>query len=124
MTLDYKRIGVRIKEKRKHIGITQAQLAEMVFLSTKYISQIERGVRHPSLDSMADIAVALDASVDMLLFDGQYPETEKSTFENLSFNDFSKNEQDTIMEIISAVKTIIHNHKIKNDLSPKDFISS
>lgn len=116
MKLDYKRIGARIKEKRKNVGISQAQLAEMVFLSTKYISQIERGVRHLSLDSMVDIAVALDASVDMLLFDKHYPGIEKSIYKILSFSDFNKNEQDTIMEIVSAVKTIIHNHKIKIDI--------
>jgi len=116
MELDYKLIGARIKEKRKNVGISQAQLAEMVFLSTKYISQIEREVRHLSLDSMVDIAVALDVSVDMLLFDKHYPGIEKSIYKILSFSDFTKNEQDTIMEIVSAVKTIIHNNKIKIDI--------
>lgn len=116
MKLDYIRIGARIKERRKKVGISQAQLAEIVFLSTKYISQVERGVRHLSLDSMAEIAVALDASVDMLLFDKHYPETEKNIFEILTFGDFNKNEQDALMEIVSAVKTIIRNHNIKIDI--------
>lgn len=116
MQLNYQQIGTRIKSKRKRIGLSQAQLAELVDLSVQYISQIERGVRHLSLDTIADIAVALDASVDMLLFDKHYPGIEKGIYENLSFNDFDKNEQDTIMEIVSAVKTIIHSHKIKIDI--------
>lgn len=112
MKLDYKRIGARIKERRKIIGISQAQLAETVDLSTKYISQIERGVRHLSLDAIADIAIVLDASVDMLLFGTCFCEAEKNVYKNKSFNDYSINEQDFILETVSAIKTILSKHKI------------
>ncbi len=112
MKLDYKRIGMRIKEKRKNIGISQAQLAETVDLSTKYISQIERGVRHLSLDSLADIAVVLNASVDMLLFDASFYMAKKSIYESKSFNDYTKNEQDIILETVQAIKIILRNHEI------------
>lgn len=112
MKLDYERIGTRIKEKRRKVGISQAQLAETVFLSAKYISQIERGVRHLSLDAIAEIAVALDTSVDMLLFDKRYLAIEKILRKRKTFSDYNKNEQELIMEILSAIEAILHSYKI------------
>ena len=112
MKLDYKRIGARIKERRKNIKISQAQLAEKVDLSTKYISQIERGVRHLSLDAIANISIVLDTSVDMLLFDTHFSKTEKSMYESKPFNDYSKTEQDIILEAVSAIAAILRSHKI------------
>ena len=87
-------------------------MAETVDLSTKYISQIEQGVRHLSLDAIADIAIVLDISVDTLLFGIRFFKAEKSINENKSFNDYSKNEQDVILEAISAIRTILRNHKV------------
>lgn len=112
MELDYKRIGARIKERRKKVGISQELLAETVDLSTKYISQIERGVRHLSLDAIADIAVALDVSVDTLLFDVRYFKAESRMLENKAFDDYDRNEQNAILEIVSAARTILRSHKI------------
>ena len=68
MYLNYQHIGARIKAERNRMRLTQAQLAELVDLSVQYISQIERGVRHLSLEVIANIAVTLNASVDMLMF--------------------------------------------------------
>lgn len=112
MKLDYKHIGARIQERRKNIGISQARLAETVDLSAKYISQIEQGVRHLSLDAIAGIAVVLEVPVDMLLFGTRFCQAEQSIYESKSFNDYSKNEQDVIMEAVSAIKTILRSHKV------------
>lgn len=112
MTLDYKRIGMRIKKNRKILKITQAELSEKVYLSTEYISQIERGVRHLSLDSIANIAIELDTSVDSLLFGTCFSNAEKSKCENKSFSEYSKIEQDVMPKIFSAIKTILHEYNI------------
>ena len=45
MSIDYKIIGKRIKERRKICQITQETLAEKLGVSVGYISQIERGHR-------------------------------------------------------------------------------
>lgn len=112
MELNYKCIGARIKERRKNIGMSQEQLAETVELSAKYISQIERGVRHLSLDAIANISVVLNTSVDMLLFDANLFETKENIYETKTFGDYSKNEQDAILEVVSAIKTILHIHNV------------
>lgn len=52
MTIDYTRLGERIREERLHLRLTQAKLAEAVDISDAYMGAIERGgegnvSRHP-----------------------------------------------------------------------------
>jgi len=73
MALNYKRIGLRIKETRKTIcGISQAELAELTELSDSYISHIETGLKKISLELLVRIANALEVTADYLLM-GQQP---------------------------------------------------
>lgn len=51
-------------------NITQAQLAEMVDISEKHMSQIEQGVSFPSISVLIELAVVLETSVESLLFGG------------------------------------------------------
>lgn len=67
--LDTKPIGKRIQEARVAHNITQAQLAEMVNLSSKYLSNIECGAKSPSLESLIEIANALQIDANSLLVD-------------------------------------------------------
>ena len=57
------RLGARIKELRKTRNFTQEQLAERVDLATRYISLIEVGRSSPSLETMENIASALDVEI-------------------------------------------------------------
>lgn len=68
MKLNYVQIGKRIQNYRKEKKITQEQLANMVELSIPQISYIENGKSGLSLESLVNIATALDASVDDILF--------------------------------------------------------
>ena len=54
-----KQLGSRIKEIRKHRGITQEQLAEMVGIGTSNISYIETGKFAPSIENFEKIVKAL-----------------------------------------------------------------
>ncbi len=112
MHLNYQHIGTRIKAERKRMRLSQAQLAELVDLSVQYISQIERGVRHLSLDVMANIAITLNAPVDMLLFGMCRTENERIFCDRKEFGDYNANEQNAIIEIALAVKTILKRYKI------------
>ena len=53
------RIGERMKSLRVERGMTLAELAEQVNLSTSYLSQIERDRTMPSLSTLVDIAQGL-----------------------------------------------------------------
>lgn len=65
--VDYKDIGMRIREVRKSPKITQEQLAEAVNVGVTHISHIETGNSIPSLKVMIDIINTLGCSADELL---------------------------------------------------------
>lgn len=56
-------LGARIKELRKLRNMTQEQLAEQVDLATRYISLIEVGRSSPSLETIENIARALQVEI-------------------------------------------------------------
>ncbi len=65
----YKEIGLKIAYYRKKKGYTQAQLSEMVGISSNYLSLIERGNNGHSysIETLFKIANALDVSVNELI---------------------------------------------------------
>ena len=62
-------IGKRIQKYRESAGLSQEQLAEIIGVSTNFISCIERGARQPSLDNFIKILNALKISSDLILAD-------------------------------------------------------
>ena len=58
-----------MKQCRKEKNLTQEQLAEIVDISTTHMSHIETGNTKLSLQVFADLAEALQVSVDSLLYD-------------------------------------------------------
>lgn len=68
-------LGRRIKKERLKRGITQEQLAEKVDISVNFMSLIENG-RNMSVETLANIAVALGVTVDYLLSDTVNVETD------------------------------------------------
>ena len=62
-------MGDRIKETRKKRGLTQESLAEKLDISIEYVSQIERGMKIPSMQMFIRLVEVLDVSADYLLRD-------------------------------------------------------
>lgn len=69
MAIDYESLGKRIANARKQTGITQEALGEQLNMTRKHISVIEAAINRPSLDTLVDIANALNVSADDLLVD-------------------------------------------------------
>lgn len=61
------KLGDSVRSHRKVLGISQEKLAERCGLDRTYISMIERGVRNPSLTSLAKLASGLDVTISNLL---------------------------------------------------------
>jgi transcriptional regulator with XRE-family HTH domain len=59
-------IGEFIREQREQAEFSVRQLAKLAGVSNPYISQIERGLRKPSADILAQIAKALRISAEQL----------------------------------------------------------
>lgn len=64
-----KNIGRKIKLARKKAEYTQEELAEKLSLSTRYISQLERGIAFGSATTITSICKALNISSDFLFED-------------------------------------------------------
>lgn len=69
MHVDTQKVGQRIQEVRKSRGYTQAEFAQKVDLSTKYISNVECGFKTPKLNTCVAIANALRCDANLLLSD-------------------------------------------------------
>lgn len=61
-------LGKRIRQERTKQGITQEQLAEKADISLNFMSLIENG-KNMSVQTLINIAKALDVSIDFLLSD-------------------------------------------------------
>ena len=67
--MDYKRLGERIREERRRLNLTQAQLAEDIDISDTYMGAIERGERSLTLDTLVRLVNRLGVTIDYLLSD-------------------------------------------------------
>lgn len=76
MDIDYKEVGKRIKSRRKQLGLTQKQLAELVELSEGSVSRYESGsIKDAPTQKLNDFAKALSIEVAWII--GFKPETDK-----------------------------------------------
>lgn len=64
-------IGQNILNLRKKSGMTQAQLAEKINISTTFISRVERGEKFVSLKILQSLADTFHVSYDALLRDSE-----------------------------------------------------
>lgn len=65
--MDFSIIGLRMRERRTYLGITQERIANELDINPSHISNIECGRTNPSLTSLIYIADILECSVDYLL---------------------------------------------------------
>ena len=66
--IDYSTIGMRIRQARKAKNWSQGMLAKKCGISMSFVGHIERGTRIMSLDTFANICMALNAGADELLW--------------------------------------------------------
>lgn len=100
-----KNIGKKIKLARSKTDYTQEKLAEKLSLSTRYISQLERGIAFGSASTIVNLCKALNISSDFLFDD-------LIGADSSSFNDFVN---DKFLE--SYMKLNDYNKKIINTLT-------
>ena len=62
-------IGLKIRELRKHRGITLKEFSEKVGVTASLISQVERDVAAPSISSLKKISDALGISIALFFND-------------------------------------------------------
>ena len=65
--MDLKKIGCFLKELRKEKGITQEELAQMLYVSARTVSRWETGTNMPDISILVDIAEFFDVSIPEII---------------------------------------------------------
>lgn len=106
--MDYAAVGKRIRARRKHLNLSQEDLAEMANISTVHMSHIETGYTKLSLPVLVDLACALGVRTDDLIFGkdtlGKIELLEEITLE---LQDCSTSQLLALRQILSSSKEAI-----------------
>ena len=112
MPLNIYAFGKNVRHYRKKRGLSQNTLSEMIDKSPTYLSYLESGIRSTSLDTLVDLANALNITTDTLL---------KESLDNTSvimsnefaavLGDCTDYEQKILLEVLIAVKSSIRSNK-------------
>lgn len=78
-----KEVGEKIKRLRKHNGLTQEQLAELVDISSRNLSNIEQGISFPKPETLENILVSLHTTTQEL-FANEHIKTEQELIQNIN----------------------------------------
>ena len=78
-------IGKRIQNRRKSLGFTQEQIAEMMNVSVQMVSNLERGNKAIRIDNLLSISRILQVSTDYILTGADF--NSQQSIENLSQRD-------------------------------------
>ena len=70
---DHHVVGERIRRRRMELGMTQAELAEGIGISTKYCADIERGYCGMSIETLLEFSRVLRMSPSVILLGEALP---------------------------------------------------
>ena len=97
-------VGKYIREYRKKKELSQEALAEMIEVSVPYISQLETSQKYPSLDTLINIANALDITPNHLLCETIAKEYEMKRSVMLDeISELPEREKERIFTIVRAM---------------------
>lgn len=68
-TIDYGKLGRRIRELRKAHGLTQQQVADRIDCVESFVSHIENGKTKPSLETLLRLGQLFQVSLDSFFLD-------------------------------------------------------
>ena len=116
MSLDYQYIGKRIRMARKGRRISQERLAEIIGKTPGFLSAIESGKRKPSLETVVDIATALDVATDSLLAQNLHRRSQLYAEEFVEMlDDCTDYEQRILTDVLRTLKGILRaNRHVSN----------
>ena len=107
MTLNYKKIGKKIKQARCMKKLTQMELADILDMSYSYISYIETGRRHMSLETFVMIANELNVTADFLLSTNIKKKKDALQEQLMLFEECNEYEKKVLFEAAKALKEIL-----------------
>lgn len=104
--LDFSVIGKRIAHSRKLSGVTQKELAERCFITTNQIAKIETNKTAASLETIINIANALNTDLNSLLTSEEAAQTQEY-IDLLIVNqlkEFDAREKEALLLVMNAMR--------------------
>lgn len=104
---------MNIRQLRKAKGLTQKQLAEMVFVSESAINQYENGKKKPKYETLLLLGEALDCAVSDIVGDSEMDEFGFSAYEQIiirkyrTLDEIGKKAVDAVLDIESMRSPVI-----------------
>ena len=108
--------GQRIKAARKQSGLTQAELAVKLGIPYQSISQWERDIRNPKIETLQRIAAALGVRTDTLMGQGSFDEVLERGI--ISPSDIAN---EMVMPIERVLEVINHPESVSPEIADKVF---
>ena len=68
-----KQIGTRVRTQREYLGITREGLCGFVSISPQFLSEIERGIKGVSAETLYKLCEGLGLSADYVLLGKEHP---------------------------------------------------
>lgn len=101
--MDKKELGLRIRKARNMKGLTQEYVAEKIGIGPTYLSDIERGVKFPSLNTFISIVEVLGVPADYIL-SGQLETGKEYVYDELTkkLDRLKPKQRQCISDIIDA----------------------
>lgn len=94
-------IGKIYYEYRRKNNLTQSEVAELIGVEPRHISQIERGYSKGSIDTLIKLCNVYKITPDIVLYDLLDNDTKNSvTTYNEQFKQLSKKDKETILHLI------------------------
>lgn len=103
-SLNFEKIGKKIKELRLERSLTQEYIADMVDVNTSHISNIENNRVKVSLTTLVQICNALDTTVDYILAE-EYNQP-SSAIEQEILHELHNCSEDTKKQILKIIKAL------------------
>jgi transcriptional regulator with XRE-family HTH domain len=94
-------LGRRIQFYRKQRQLSQAALAEKADISITFLSNIERGIKYPTSDTLSGIANGLGVEAYELFRQDDFPEERRNLLERFK-KDITENVVKTLEAVYSA----------------------
>lgn len=111
-TVDYKKLGERIRRYRRRARLTQEQLAGRIEAATSTVAHAESGTSKPSLPLLIRLANTLGVSLDQLLCDS-LPVAETYVDRDIGelLADCTLAEKKIIRDIVQTTKETLREHQ-------------
>lgn len=98
--LDSLKLGDRIRKYREEHNWTQEDFAQMLDISSGYVSQIERGQHIPSMVTFVTICKVLNIEPNMLLFDSLPSQTIEESYKRIQLNHYLDNASESQLDAL------------------------